>query len=287
MIWIRLDNVPVMGRLVVLQRRKGLASNYDCSFCNCPAVYTLLSVSPASFDLVPNTTMDCACTATYTDCNNNNTYYNETAGATWSSSSTAVATVDSTVKGRVHGVGAGTATITATFVGITSYTLNCHPLCSCTGNYGSRSGTGRCTVYKPGFVLITSPTCPTHTCPSGYNNVPGKHIIYQVLDVNGLAIQIAGMSVAEQLFNITGTCTGSPTPGTAVTDSYGTFLDDVWVCCATGSNCGKSWNQSFTVNSYVVLVTTGLSGGITGAKNAVSSSCTNGVGTCPVVTPTP
>ncbi|MGD0922087.1 MAG: hypothetical protein ABSA70_10020 [Terriglobia bacterium] len=28
-VWSRLDHVPVMGRLVVMQRHKGMASNYD------------------------------------------------------------------------------------------------------------------------------------------------------------------------------------------------------------------------------------------------------------------
>jgi len=28
-LWIRLQDVPVMGRLVVMQRHKGMASNYD------------------------------------------------------------------------------------------------------------------------------------------------------------------------------------------------------------------------------------------------------------------
>ncbi len=35
-LWIRLDDVPVMGRLVVMQRHKGMASNYDCGG-TCPS----------------------------------------------------------------------------------------------------------------------------------------------------------------------------------------------------------------------------------------------------------
>jgi hypothetical protein len=35
-LWIRLDNVPVMGRLVVLERHKGLASGYDCGGASVP-----------------------------------------------------------------------------------------------------------------------------------------------------------------------------------------------------------------------------------------------------------
>ncbi|MGH9454147.1 MAG: hypothetical protein ACRD2O_09290, partial [Terriglobia bacterium] len=35
--WIRLDNIPVEGRLVVIERQGGVASNYDCNTCPCPA----------------------------------------------------------------------------------------------------------------------------------------------------------------------------------------------------------------------------------------------------------
>jgi len=34
-VWSRLDDVPVMGRLVVLQRHNSMASNYDCYICDC------------------------------------------------------------------------------------------------------------------------------------------------------------------------------------------------------------------------------------------------------------
>ena len=39
-LWGRIDNVPVMGRLVVLQRRKALASSYSCDPCSCPMSLT-------------------------------------------------------------------------------------------------------------------------------------------------------------------------------------------------------------------------------------------------------
>ncbi len=32
-IWQRLDKLPVMGRLMVISRRQGMASNYDCCIC--------------------------------------------------------------------------------------------------------------------------------------------------------------------------------------------------------------------------------------------------------------
>ncbi|MGH7971171.1 MAG: hypothetical protein ACREIC_20815, partial [Limisphaerales bacterium] len=51
--WVRLDSVPVEGRLMVIQKQQGMASNYDCSTCYCPAHYTALSVAPGSFGLIP------------------------------------------------------------------------------------------------------------------------------------------------------------------------------------------------------------------------------------------
>ncbi len=54
-IWIRLDDVPVRGRLVVMQRHKGVASNYDCNTCPCPASFKGFTQSPSpSFDLIPH-----------------------------------------------------------------------------------------------------------------------------------------------------------------------------------------------------------------------------------------
>jgi len=51
-VWSRLDNVPVMGRLVVLQRHKSMASNYDCYICDCAPDYFDLDVDPAAIALL-------------------------------------------------------------------------------------------------------------------------------------------------------------------------------------------------------------------------------------------
>jgi hypothetical protein len=161
----------------------------------------------------------------------------------------------------------------------------CHTPCQ---NYPMQvSSSSTCNVQVPTFVLFGQVSCPTHTCPAGYNNVPEKDIVYQVLDQNGYAIQIAGMAVQENLFNIGGSCPGTPTPGSAVTSSYGTFQDRVWICCQPGSSCSKAWNQSFVVDGYPVQVTTGLIGGLTGSKNQISGGCSNGQGACPSDSPTP
>ncbi len=163
-LWIRLDDVPVMGRLVVVQRHKGMASNYDCNVCKCPANYTGLSVSPASFALLPGQTMQCACRATYTDCNNNIYTHDETSSASWSSSNTAVATMDSTTKGLVHALAGGTATINASYTGC-SYTYD-NIEHACTSTCDPLTAPSTCDV-----VTISGPQtvwCFNGQTPSGY-----------------------------------------------------------------------------------------------------------------------
>jgi hypothetical protein len=39
-LWLRLDNVPVMGRLAVITRHGGMASSYDCCYCHCAGQYS-------------------------------------------------------------------------------------------------------------------------------------------------------------------------------------------------------------------------------------------------------
>ena len=113
---MRIVNVPVEDRVVVIQRSGGVASNYDCNTCQCPVSFTgSLYLGPASFNLLPGQSGGCVCTAIYKDCNG--VIYPEgvTGQAGWSSSNTGVATVSST--GLVTGVAIGTASIKATFVG--------------------------------------------------------------------------------------------------------------------------------------------------------------------------
>ncbi|MBZ5670534.1 MAG: hypothetical protein LAO04_12490 [Acidobacteriia bacterium] len=35
LLWLRLDNVPVMGRMAVIARHGGMVSSYDCCYCQC------------------------------------------------------------------------------------------------------------------------------------------------------------------------------------------------------------------------------------------------------------
>src|SRR5271157_3999806 len=109
--WIRLDNVAVMGRLMTINRRQGMASNYDCSSCPCPGSYSEAgtNLSPSSFNLAVNGTQSISVTAYFENCNGDG-YYEEVGGSfSWSSEPTGVVSVDS--NGDVTGVVAGSATV--------------------------------------------------------------------------------------------------------------------------------------------------------------------------------
>lgn len=115
-LWGRIDNVPVMGRLVVLKRRQGMANNYDCGVCQCPLsmTYYPLYMDPDSAYLLVAGTQHYYATATYEDCNWNLYYFDVTNASSWSSSDWGVATV---AVGLVTGAGGGTSTITANVSG--------------------------------------------------------------------------------------------------------------------------------------------------------------------------
>jgi hypothetical protein len=124
--WIRLGDVPVTGRVVMIQRHGGVASNYDCCTCLCPANLFALSVTPASYTTIPGNAEQYTATATYQNCNGSNIYSDATAGSSWSSNDTAVAILDSTTRGLVHAVGGGSAQITAVYNGFT-HQPTCQP----------------------------------------------------------------------------------------------------------------------------------------------------------------
>jgi len=262
-IWIRLDDVPVMGRLVVMQRHKAIASNYDCSTCICPANYTALSQTPAPSCLGPHFKMQCTCTGTYTNCNGTNSYRTETSSATWTSSNTAVATMDSTTKGLAHGVAAGTATITS------SYTDK-------TWNYSGQYGcVGTSLTYSANMALSVSVTgCPDHlvvvsdtatsvsACPTGLP-VPERKIVYAAVDFTGATVP--NVQLDETLTpTTTNTCNnGNPPRTMCATYSTGQFGDIFTINCnSVGDGCGLTLDQQIRwCPSGTAIVTLGTLNG--------------------------
>jgi hypothetical protein len=280
--WVRLDDVPVMGRLLVIQRQKGVASSYDCCTCPCPASYNAFTMSPStSFDMLPSTTMDCTCLETLMNCNNVPSYYYETDWATWASTNTSVAYMDSTVSNRVHAQSGGSATISAKMTAYTYY-FDGKTCATHTVNAGTSS---LCNVRIPYMLQGGNPA--TQTVCSGKSCQLA--ITYQVLDVNGIAIHVQGMSVAEASGFASGSvCTGNYNDaGKWTTDSTGTMTSpDYWWWCCTNGTCSFEFTQTFTVSGYDIPVI--KYNGYTGSHNIVTIQCSStNVSTCPAVVPTP
>ncbi|MEJ2010453.1 MAG: hypothetical protein P8Z30_20260 [Acidobacteriota bacterium] len=125
--WVRMDDVPVEGRLMVIEKQQGVASSYDCTTCICPLNYSGLGVAPEpSFDDPVGDATQASATGTYDDCNANNYYYDETTASTWNSSNTSAFIMSITTKGLAEAIAAGSSTITATLSGV-QYRPNCQP----------------------------------------------------------------------------------------------------------------------------------------------------------------
>ncbi len=174
--WVRLDNVAVTGRVVVISRSGGIASSYDCSYCTCPSGFdSVVAVSPTSFDLLPGDWMGCTCTAEYKDCNSVFTYVNVTASATWSSSNTSIATVSGNV---VTGLAGGTATISANWTdcGVWAFVM---PSCECTSQ---ASGSGGAAAYVCDFTIQGAP--PLSVCDGKTKNLATFQAVISACSVN-------------------------------------------------------------------------------------------------------
>jgi hypothetical protein len=287
-LWIRLDPVPVMGRLVVLRQKSGVASNYDCLTCPCCAEYTGLRIDPSTVTLVPGETQQLTAMAEFLDCNMNPSYLNVTGSSSWSSDKTSVATVsNSNPKGRVTGIGPGTADIKATHSHQScNHTLPCDPQ--------SIPGEAHRTVkvQRPGFVKVVSNSCGSLQCNIGgiVFSTPLRALRYQVLDQARSSLKLAGMVISEYNSNYTeqGCNSLPPDNGWWLTDVNGWMVgqDGIATCsltCYQGGSCTASWNQRFEVSHGPSFPVSVINGVLEGSKNLNSTSC----GTCPVVTPVP
>src|SRR5579875_211152 len=98
-------------------------------------------------------------------------------------------------------------------------------------------------------------------------------------------------TAAEQTSLVTDTCNLGSARDSATwsTDANGimTTPDYLWIFFPSGYNCYQTYNQQFTVNSYPVLITTGLQNGLTGSHNVIHFTASNGNGACPTIYPSP
>jgi hypothetical protein len=147
--WVRIDNVPVTGRVVVVQRNGGVASNYDCCLCRCPLSFQSASAAPLPGFLSIGTALQMGDTGLYYGCNYAPYYIDITADAAWASSNEAVISVDTKTAGEVHGLAAGVSTINANYTGEhytqgTNYQCDGSPLGSNPGSDGNVCGNHGC-----------------------------------------------------------------------------------------------------------------------------------------------
>lgn len=167
-LWIRLDNVPVMGRLAVIRRHGGVASSYDCTLCNCPGVYNnSTTIVPANQCPVWNSNTDELAAEVWfkPECSNTLFYQDLTGQSGWSSSNGSVFTVNnSNPIGLLNALAAGSATATGTPPQqCTNYNLQGGYTCYCT-SYSPAGGSGQCSVQQPAYVSVTSPTTGSTLC---------------------------------------------------------------------------------------------------------------------------
>ncbi|MGH9455502.1 MAG: Ig-like domain-containing protein, partial [Terriglobia bacterium] len=286
--WVRGTNVPVMGRLMVIDRHQGMASSYDCNTCPCPMDDLQITVKPSSGSLIPGSTLQFTATDEAEDCNDILHYYDETPQSSWRSQTPSICTVSG---GLAKGVSGGSATITATYAGQYCTYDPLHGNCVCTPN--TPQGSATITVQKPTFLLRLSSSCNPYTCGTGDGATQINELVYRVLDQNRNGINVAGMTIAEQATQTQNTCPVGEVKDalTWPTDSSGIMIgaDYLWGCQKTGTNCTSTFSQYFKVTAlgipYPVQVK--LSNGTVGSHNVIGYTFSNGVGSCPTCNPSP
>ncbi len=239
-LWIRGDNLPVMGRMMQIHRKAGMTSNYDCCFCGCPYNYTpsLNYMNPISLYLWVTSEGGFVFYAGFKDCNQSPYWYDYTTSASWSSGNPSIASMQGA--GLVKGVSGGTASISASYSGYT-YTFNGSVCIASPPVPGGSSGPT--TVYPPTYAVLTGSEAIQGTCiPSP---VPGVTRTYAAYDSNyNLLTMSLGWTLHE---NVTSQSScGMGTDGTANSPN---FADTIYNC---QSNCTFTSNQWFSVvlNGY-------------------------------------
>jgi hypothetical protein len=248
--WTRIDNVPVEGRLVVVQRNGGVASNYDCCTCICPVV--LLSygayINPLTGFIGVGGLGTFGFTALFQNCNYVQYPYNETSVASWSSGNTGVMTMDPTQKGEAHGISSGVAGNSAQVSECGNY-YSQYGQCTCTGqnqangggqgavgvsvqvsgitsnystlyvNTGQKSATITVTVYHFGTKNITGAAVKVEV--SDYTSTPAGN------DLDGLPYTDASQSVQAPDGNTAFTFTVNTASGLTDTSGYVEILGSI------------------------------------------------------------
>jgi hypothetical protein len=117
-VWSRLDSVPVMGRLVVIERSQASTTALGNNSCFCPASFKGVLVYPKGFNALPGETCQHTALGAFLDCNGTDYRYDLTDVADWSSGDPSVLVVNNTDhKGLVTGIGGGSTRVMARYTG--------------------------------------------------------------------------------------------------------------------------------------------------------------------------
>jgi len=252
-LWLGLDNVPVMGRLAVVTRHCGLASSYDCCTCQCAAQYSGTEIEPVTACpiAVTNTDQETAEMYMAPPCGGSGYYYDITSQVSWGSSNTGIFTVSNS--GLLTGVGGGSALANANdgpyecgnWAGNGGY-------CNCT-YYTNASGSGPCSVQTPtSLKVLKHPTISMTYIGSPCDDTSSYYgidiaVLYQVLDQNGQPMNNSNMEPQEEVLNVVdnGQSEDNTTPNWAdvgpteypgtsqFTNSSGQFYDAPFGTCST------------------------------------------------------
>jgi hypothetical protein len=244
-LWVRADNVPVMGRLVVMQTNGGTASSYDCTLCQCPlrVTGTTLATSPATYTLAPELTQQVSAVATEADCYGNNYPVDVTSSSSWNSGNTAVATMSG--GGLATGVGAGSTSTNGSYSGCGAWSLNGQS-CYCNSpvhENGSSSATTRVPKYavlRSDSGLVNSSIC---LMTQGAKEDDRDYLAYD--DYGEITLR-HNWTLNEKVTS-TSNC-GVTTDGSKKNSED--FLDGISVC-QTG--CTLKTQQTFTIDGTNVM----------------------------------
>jgi hypothetical protein len=261
-IWVRADNVPVMGRMMLIHRQQGMASNYDCSICVCPASYQpwLDYVSPASADILVQGTVTLGYYGGFWDCNYGSFYLLMNAPS-WSSGNTSIATVNSS--GTVTGQSGGSVTISGQCTA-ESWFYNPSSGCMASFLYGTASANIYVQVPTGLTVASTISSQANSACGSGYTGWD-RWLWWEVLDQWGGPIQVVNMYFYDTITaqgasacNLQGNGNGCWLTnfrlGSGYTNSQGQFKDHYFFCSSCCA-CTTSASQTYYVNNAPIAKT--------------------------------
>jgi len=238
-VWIRLDHVPVMGRLVVLQRHKSMASSYDCYICDCDPDFVDLDVDPASYTLLPDESATFDAVAWFREHCNSYEWPWYGVDASWTSLSPSVATIDAW--GTVTGHTGGTATIKAIY-GDLWFTYDTYEM-DCVWRLRVMSAFGTAKVFSAQVTSVDLPSDQVKVTLGGPSGASGQLVVSWNGPGGNSAIDNNTRSVGSYTFN--------PPLGNLVTGQY-TGVTAQWTVngvTATGSKTNNfnvlgTWRHS-------------------------------------------